>query len=107
MAKLEKEIQAELIKIIRKHPEVAFIDRANSGKVRVKGGFMQLHKKGTPDLIGFTKQGKFIGIELKRPDTKNKAKPEQLEMQGLMSESNCIYGISYDEDSLKLILDKI
>ena len=107
MAKLEKEIQAELIKIIRKHPRVAFIDRANSGKVRVKGGFMQLHRKGTPDLIGFTTSGKFIGIELKRPDTKNAIKPEQAEMQKVMKDCWCVCGIAYDEASLQLILDTI
>lgn len=96
-----------MIKKIRKHEKVAWIDRANSGKVRVKGGFMQLHKKGTPDLIGFTTEGKFIGIELKRPDTKTKANDEQKAMQDYMSGFGCICGIAWDEESLNAILDKI
>lgn len=83
------------------------MDRANSGKVRVKGGFMQLHEKGTPDLIGFTIQGQFIGIELKRPDTKKNLKPEQLSMQSRMRGSNCIFGVAWDKDSLSKILDTI
>jgi hypothetical protein len=29
--------------------------RMNSGKVRVKGGFMQLHEKGTADILFFPK----------------------------------------------------
>ena len=30
--------------------------RMNSGKVRVKGGFMQLHGKGTADILFFPKE---------------------------------------------------
>ena len=89
------------------HTKVAWMDRANSGKVRVKGGFLQLHEKGTPDLIGFTVDGKFIGIELKRPDTKKALKPEQLRFQAKMSDSKCIFGVAYDLDSLSKILDNI
>lgn len=40
--------------------------RCNSGKVRVRGGFMQLAPNGTPDIIGFLRPaGRFFGIELK------------------------------------------
>lgn len=89
------------------HNKVTWMDRANSGKVRVKGGFMQLHEKGTPDLIGFTYEGQFIGIELKRPDTKNNVNDDQLCMQSRMRGASCIFGIAYDEESLNAILDKI
>ena len=105
--KLEKSIQKELLQICKDHSKVAWMDRANSGKVRVKGGFMQLHKKGTPDIIGFTTEGRFIGIELKRPDTKKNVKPEQKEMEELMSKSSCVHGVAWDEESLNLILDSI
>jgi len=105
--KLEKEIQANLIKIARKHPNVHFIDRSNSGKVKVKGGWMQLHKKGFPDLCGWVKGGKFLGIELKRPDTKNNTSKDQDSMLELMRESGCICGIAHDEESLMDILDNI
>ena len=96
-----------MLRIIKTHDKVAFIDRANSGKVKVRGAWMQLHVKGTPDLIGFTKNGQFIGIELKRPDTKNNANEDQVLMQNLMEKSNCIHGIAYDLDSLYKILDNI
>ena len=105
--KLEKEIQANLIKIASKHPNVHFIDRSNSGKVKVKGGWMQLHKKGFPDLCGWVKGGKFLGIELKRPDTKNNTSKDQDSMLELMRESGCICGIAHDEESLMDILDNI
>ena len=105
--KLEKEIQRELLKRCKLHNKVAWMDRANSGKVRVKGGFLQLHQKGTPDLIGFTVKGQFIGIELKRPSTKKATNEDQKIMGELLIKSNCIYGVSYDLDSLYTILDII
>ncbi len=37
MSKLEKDIQRELLKLGRKHYRVAWLDRANSGKVKVNG----------------------------------------------------------------------
>jgi hypothetical protein len=103
----ESEIQRELLSLARNHPNVSWMDRANSGKVRVKGSFMQLHAKGTPDIIGFTVSGRFIGIELKRPDTKNNTNNDQKVMQELMRISNCVYGIAYDKESLNKILDTI
>lgn len=107
MSKLEKEIQAELIKIARGHPKVHFIDRSNSGKVKVKGGWMQLHKKGFPDLCGWVEGGKFLGIELKQPSTRKNTSDEQDSMLQLMSDSGCICGVAWDAESLTAILDTI
>lgn len=45
--------------------------RMNSGKVRVKGGFMQLHGKGTADILYFPR---FVLGRVARPvwiETKN------------------------------------
>jgi hypothetical protein len=105
--KLEKEIQRELLKRCKLHKSIAWIDRANSGKVRVKGGFMQLHEKGTPDLIGFTVSGQFIGIELKRPSTKKAVNEDQVIMGERLIKAGCVYGVAYDLDSLNAILDNI
>lgn len=49
--------------------------RSQSG--RVKGGRMHLAPKGTPDLVGFTCQGQFVGIEVKTPTGKMSAEQEQ------------------------------
>lgn len=64
----EGAIQKELVKHLKKQPLVAWIDRANSGKTKVKGGWMQLHEVGTPDLIGYSTSCVFIGIEVKDED---------------------------------------
>lgn len=105
--KLEKEIQRELLKRCKLHKSIAWMNRANSGKVRVKGGYMQLHEKGTPDLIGFTRKGQFVGIELKRPETRNAVNDYQKSFQSRMRDSNCIHGVAWDLDSLYIILDNI
>ena len=58
--------------------------RCNSGKVRVKGGFMQLHKAGTADILFFPRFGGPVGY--RQPcwiETKTgKTNKEQVEAQG-------------------------
>lgn len=70
--KAEKEIQKELLAYAKQHPKIQWIDRANSGKVKVKGGWMQLHENGTPDLLGYSTGGIMVAIEIK--DEANYAK---------------------------------
>ena len=94
MSKSESEIQKEILKYAKKHPLIAWIDRANSGKVKVRGGFMQLHENGTPDLIGYTTTGQFIGIEVKDEANFNKKnnglRPEQITRIADMKEKGCL-----------------
>lgn len=95
-SKSEKEIQKVILAYAKKHPKVAWIDRANSGKVRVKGGYMQLHENGTPDLIGYAVDGTFIGIEIKdEPNYNSKnngLRPEQITRLDDMSKRGCYSG---------------
>ena len=49
------EITSPLIKMLRQAGVLVL--RMNSGKVRVRGGFMQLHEKGTADILCFPKGG--------------------------------------------------
>jgi len=97
-SKSEKVIQKEILKYAKAHQKIAWIDRANSGKVKVKGGFMQLHENGTPDLIGYSIDGKFIGIEIK--DESNYNKPDmglraaQIVRIGDMKANGCYVGVA-------------
>ena len=97
-SKLEKDIQKEILDYAKNHPKIAWIDRANSGKVKVKGGFMQLHENGTPDLIGYSVYGQFIGIEIKTPESfckKNQSlNDEQVYRIGHMNIHECIIGVA-------------
>ncbi len=65
MASSESDIQKSGLALCKAHPLVAWISRANSGKVKVRGGFCQLHENGTPDTIGYTTGALFVGIEYK------------------------------------------
>src|SRR5579859_6181917 len=44
---------------------LAFVWRNHSGAVRVKRGFMHLAPEGSPDLVGWLRDGRFVGIETK------------------------------------------
>jgi hypothetical protein len=45
--------------------------RNQSGKARVRGGYMQLAPAGSPDVIGYTLAGgRFVGLEVKLPGEK-------------------------------------
>lgn len=49
LERAESEVQREVMAFLRRHPEVAWVDRFNSG--RVQG--VQLHGKDTPDVGGY------------------------------------------------------
>ena len=63
--KSETELQKEGLDYCKSDPRVLFIGRAQSGKVRVRGGFMNLFDEGTPDLMGVHADGGAICIEYK------------------------------------------
>ena len=109
-SKSEKVIQKEILAYAKKHPKIAWIDRANSGKVKVKGGFMQLHENGTPDLIGYSVDGIFIGIEIKDEANFNKAhcglRPEQRGRISHMIDHTCHVGVACCVEHVDLIMNQ-
>ena len=107
MAKLEKDIQRELLKMGQGHDKVAMMFRTNSGRVKARGGHFYGCPKGWPDITGFTHNGTLIAIEMKRPDTKGNRNEDQIEIGDLIKESGCVYGVAYDVESMNVILDSI
>jgi hypothetical protein len=65
---VETEIQKEGLDLCNAHPNVTCMYRTQSGRVKVKGGWMQLCPAGTPDTTGMMANGKMIGIEYKTPE---------------------------------------
>jgi len=61
----ETDIQKSILLYLDAHDITAW--RNNSGSVRVKGGYMHLSPTGTPDIVGYLPDGRFLGIEVKRP----------------------------------------
>ena len=96
--KAEKDIQKILLAHAKRHPKIAWVDRANSGKVKVKGGWMQLHENGTPDLIGYSVDGVMIGIEVEdEPNYNSKnhgCNPQQIERIKDMQKKGCYVGVA-------------
>ena len=56
------EITGPLVKMIRQMG--IFCERMNSGKVKVRGGWMQLHSAGTADILAFPR-GRVVWLETK------------------------------------------
>lgn len=80
--------------------------RNNSGRIPLeyngKKRFIKIGEKGLPDVLGYTKNGLFIGIECKiRP---NKPTPMQLFQIENMKRSGCIAEVIYSPEELKKIL---
>lgn len=62
-----------------------FAMRLNSGKVRVRGGYVQLCPVGTPDVVVFPANQPPLWIECKRPDL-GKVKNPTVEAQQAFAE---------------------
>lgn len=66
----ESNIQRDGIKTLENTPGLIVL-RLNSGKVPVRGGWMQLCPAGTPDIVVFSQNGRVGWAETKRPKGKN------------------------------------
>ena len=64
--------------------------RQQSGRVRVRGAIMHLSPEGTPDLIGYTPQGRLIALEVKAP--KGKERPAQTAWLARAKSAGCLVG---------------
>lgn len=74
MSASEQVIKKAIIDMFEKRGVIAWVNHA--GKVKVKGGWMQLSPKGTPDIIAIVEgPGRLLGLEVK--DAKGKNRPSQ------------------------------
>lgn len=65
----------EVLKALSAHSAVAWVERMNSGAVRIGKRFVRFGWKGCPDVLGQLKDGRLLGVEVKAP--KGKLRPEQ------------------------------
>ena len=103
----EAEFQRSALKYLWHHPKVAWVARMNTGaKGRIKFGF-----PGLSDIIGQTRDGKFIAIELKRLIIQKKgykvtqATTEQVDFIEKININGGYAGIAVDIDDINHILD--
>jgi len=108
MASEESKITKDGLAVCVKHPIVKRMYRTQSGQVRVKGGFMHLCPKDTPDTTGFTVDGRIIGIEYKTTKAfagKNHgASDGQIRHLIDIFEAGGLSGIACCDEHVKLIL---
>jgi hypothetical protein len=73
---------AEVLKVLRHHSAVAWIQRQNSGMAKVGGRFVRFGWKGCSDLLGMMRDGRLLAVECKAPGGKMRA--EQAEFLSLV-----------------------
>ena len=64
---LERDIQKEILEYL--HRKGYFVWKEHSGGIMVDGGtrYMPIGLKGKSDILGMTRDGKFLAVEVKRP----------------------------------------
>ncbi len=84
------ELTGPLVKMIRQMGILC--ERMNSGKVKVRGGWMQLHSAGTADVLCFPR-GRVVWIEIK--DARGHTNKEQVEAQAAFRDKVLELGHEY------------
>lgn len=105
----ETEIQKAGMDYCDNDARVLSIERTQSGRVKVKGGWMNLCRDGTPDTMGVAKDGLGILIEYKTVeawDTKDHgATKKQLERLREAYSVGCYAGLACTIGHVDLILN--
>ena len=81
-----------------------------SGHIQVRGGWMSLAPEGTPDVTGIARDGRFIGIEIKKPGGRtNKARADkQAKFQGHIARLGGISGqVESAAEAVTILLNAI
>ena len=55
----------EVLLALRNHPSVCWVERMNSGAVKVGNRFIRFGFKGCPDVLGMLRDGRMLGVEVK------------------------------------------
>ena len=80
-----------------------FVYRNNTGAYKPEGSkrFIRYGFKGSPDIVGVTPHGQYIGVECKHG--KNKPTVEQLAFGEEITRRHGLYVVAYSTDDLEAI----
>ena len=100
----EKKIQSDIMKMLGKHPKVAWAYVTSTGTFKGYSGGkpIKIGIPGLPDIIGQMRDGRLLGIEVKVPG--KKPTEEQYTFIELIDENN---GLAFWCDSVGGALDKL
>ena len=65
----------EVLKALRVHPAVAWVERMNSGATKLGKRFVRFGFPGCPDVLGQLHDGRLLAVEVKGP--RGRLRPEQ------------------------------
>ena len=94
---------AEVLKVLRNHPAVAWAQRQNTGAAKVGGRFIRFGWRGCSDVIGMMKDGRLLAVECKAP--KGKLRPEQKEFLSLVRRFGGVAFVAQDCRDVLMVLD--
>lgn len=57
----------EVLRALRTHPAVAWVERMNTGAARIGDRFVRFGWTGCPDVLGQLRDGRLLGVEVKAP----------------------------------------
>jgi hypothetical protein len=100
---LEKDIQKQILTLLRKHPKVAWVARFNSGTFMDGDRYITSNsQRGMSDILGMLKGGRLVAIECK--SRTGKIQPHQQEFLDLISAGG---GLAFVARSFEDVLAKL
>lgn len=99
----EADIQRAILDYLRAHPMVSWRARMNTGAATTEaGGFIRFAFRGCPDIIGQLTDGRFLGIEVKRPG--GKVSPEQAAFIERVNRHHGVACVAYSVEDVERLL---
>lgn len=81
-----------------------FVWRNNTGCLKAENRFIKFGQPGSADIIGLTKQGRFLSIECK-PSHSNHQQKKQKIFQKQVEKNGGIYILARDVSDIEILLD--
>lgn len=100
LARSEHDIQQSILKYLKKRN--LFCWRNNSGVTVIQHRFIRFGAKGAPDILGILPDGRFLGIEVKKPG--GALRPEQATFLENINKSNGLAFVARSVDDVKAAL---
>ncbi len=107
----ERDIQKAILQALSLLPIVARIERINvmAGRLIGKDGkpsrFMRSCRRGRVDLDGFTRDGRVIAIEVKRPETRTNLTIEQTDYLDAVRAAGGVAGVATSVEEAVAIVE--
>ena len=98
------ELTNQIIKKYANSPYL-YLWKNNTGSAKIGQRFVSFGKKGSPDIIGFAADGRFVAIECKTGTGKLDA--TQLEFALQARRFNCIYIVARDLNCIENISENV